>query len=341
MCAPVLPPIVEAELPPLENYLREDELGSQDIRVHCIATIKWLRAWLHRVDMTTQFNEARANSPCSHNHELGVFLDFLLMPENTGIGLRHIINRVIAENMDAIKVHLAKSRKLLKEASKTQARLLTHLTKQKITLEKTHISKKTRDETQEVLSQTTEQLDRARTTVAQHTTDITHIESKLEECESTDEESSYSEETQDPPTATLQGHEEEEDPHDIEMEDVGDDPIPPPPSEQDNDPLPVLAQAVQSDPHHGSEEDWEGMREDRDVIVKDERIVVEAGGTTPITLAEDQLLDDQGGTGAETPFGAVTKSLSWMNVDSPATLQVASDPPDEDQNAWGGASGSN
>ena len=53
MCAPVLPPVVEAELPPLENYLHEDELGSQGIRVHCMATIKLLRAWLHQVDMTT------------------------------------------------------------------------------------------------------------------------------------------------------------------------------------------------------------------------------------------------------------------------------------------------
>ena len=63
--------------------------------------------------------------------------------------------------------------------------------------------------------------------------------------------------------------------------------------------------------------------------------------TPTITLAEDQFLDDQVGTGAETPSGAVTESLSRMNVDSPATSQVASDPPDEGQDAEGGASGSN
>ena len=159
MCVPVLLPVVEAELPPLENYLHEDKLESQDIHIHCIAAIKWLRAWLHQVDMTTQFNEARVNSPCSHDHELGALLDFLLMPENTGVGLRHIIDRVVAENVDALEVRLAKSRKLLKEALKTQARQGTSLMKQKITLEKTHISKKTQDETQEVLSQMTEQLD--------------------------------------------------------------------------------------------------------------------------------------------------------------------------------------
>ena len=83
---------------------------------------------------------------------------------------------------------------------------------------------------------------------------------------------------------------------------------------------------LQSDPPHGGE-DQEGMRDNRDVIVEDERIIIEAGGTTPITLAEDQLLDDQVGTGAKTPSGAVTKLLSQMNVDSPTTSQVASDPP--------------
>ena len=117
------------------------------------------------------------------------------------------------------------------------------------------------------------------------------------------------------------------------MKDVEDDSNPPPPSEQDDDPLPVPLQAAQSDPPHGDEEDREGVRDNRDVIMEDKRIVVEAGGTTPITLAEDQLLDDQVGTGAETPSRAVTESFSQMNVDSPATLQVASDPHDEGQDA--------
>ena len=42
MCVPVLPPVVEAELPPLENYLHEGELDAQDVRIRCIATIKQL-----------------------------------------------------------------------------------------------------------------------------------------------------------------------------------------------------------------------------------------------------------------------------------------------------------
>ena len=69
------------------------------------------------------------------------------------------------------------------------------------------------------------------------------------------------------------------------------------------------------------------------MIIKDKRIVIEAGGATPITLVEDQLLDDQVGTGAETPSGAVAELLSQMNMDSPVTSQVASDPPEEGQDA--------
>ena len=82
MRALVLPQVVEAEMPWLENYLHEGELEAQDVCIHCIAAIKRLGVWLHRVNMTTRYNEARANSPCSNDHKLGALLDFLLMPEN-------------------------------------------------------------------------------------------------------------------------------------------------------------------------------------------------------------------------------------------------------------------
>ena len=190
-----------------------------------------------------------------------------------------------------------------------------------------------------MLSQTTAQLDQARTTITKHTANIAHIEALLEDCESVDEESSSSRGSVDPesgaedPPAVTPRDWEEEDPHNIELNDVEDDPNPPPPSEQDDDLLPVLVQAARSDPPPRDEEDREDVRDNRDIIIEDERIFIEAGGTTLITLAEDQLLDDQVGTGAETPSGVVTESLSQMNMDSPATSQVASDPPVEGQDA--------
>ena len=100
--------------------------------------------------------------------------------------------------------------------------------------------------------------------------------------------------------------------------------------EQADDPLLVPVQAAQSDPHPEDNKGQGGMRDDKDVIVEDERIVNEVGDATPITMAEDQLLDDQVGTGAETPSGASAELLSRMNVGLPIPSQEASDPPGQD-----------
>ena len=144
--------------------------------------------------------------------------------------------------MDAFEVRLVKSKKVLKEASKTQTKLLTRVAKQKLALEKGHPTKAAHEEAARALCQMTEQLDRARATVAKHTADIAHIETLLEDCESTDEESSSSGESSppesgsgDPSAATPQGQEEE---HDIEMRDVGDDLNPPQGMATQTDPLP-------------------------------------------------------------------------------------------------------
>ena len=165
-----------------------------------------------------------------------------------------------------------------------------------------------------------------RATVAKHTADIAHIEALLEDCESTDEESSSSGESSppesgsgDPPVATPQGQEEE---HDIEMRDVGDDPNPPQGTATQTDPLP---EATRDD-----------SKSEKDVIIEDERIIIEGGGFTPIMPADDRLLDQddqEEGTGAETPSRAVAESLSQMNMDSPASTLAVSDPPGGDQEA--------
>ena len=171
-----------------------------------------------------------------------------------------------------------------------------------------------------MLCQATKQLDRVRGTIAHYTVEITHIEALLKDCESTEEESSSPEEgsplrsgTRDSTTATQQGHDDE---HDIEMRDVEDVPNPPQGMATQTDPPP---EAMEDDPES-----------EKDVVVEDERIIIEGGGVTPITPADDRLLDpdvQEDPTRAKTPSRAVTKSLSQMNMDSSASTLEVSDPP--------------
>ena len=200
------------------------------------------------------------------------------------------------------------------------------MAKQKLALEKGHPTEVAYEEAARVLCQMTEQLEQVRNTIAKHTVDIAHIEALLEDCKSTDEESSSSGESSplesgsgDPSAATPQGQEEE---HDIEMRDVGDDPNLPQGMATQTNPLP--------------EATGDDSESEKDVIIEEERIITEGGGITPITPADDRLLDQddqEDRTGAKTPSGVMTASLSQMNINSPASTLAVSDPPGGDQEA--------
>ena len=134
-----------------------------------------------------------------------------------------------------------------------------------------------------------------RGTIAHHTVEIARIEALLKDCESMEEESSSPEEgsplrsgSRDPTTTTQQGHDDE---HDIEMEDVGNASNLPQGMATQTDPPPEV---TEDDPEKG----------EADVIIEDEWIIVEGGGVTPITPADDRLLDQddqEDQTGAKTP----------------------------------------
>ena len=135
---PVLPQIVEAELPPLEAYLHEHEVGTQDVHILSEAAVKRLGVWLHRIDMTVskRLGKAKADSIFSKDHKLGDLLDFLLMPNNTNVSLEDIFWQAVAENVDVLQVLLVKCKKILKQANKTHGKLLTQMAKLKETQEK-------------------------------------------------------------------------------------------------------------------------------------------------------------------------------------------------------------
>ena len=215
-------------MPPLDGYLHEHEVGTQDTRILSEANIKLLGVWLHRIDMTVRYDQARADSPHDEGHKLGALLDYFLMPNNTGVTLEDILCHAVAENVDALQVHLVKCKKVLKEATKTQGKLLTKMVKLKVAQEKSLPTKVAHEEATEALPKATEQLAWMRDTITHHTTEIVHIEDLLRGREFTEEESSSPEDglipgsgSGEPPTPTPQ----EQD--DIEMEDVGNTSNPP------------------------------------------------------------------------------------------------------------------
>ena len=146
--------------------------------------------------------------------------------------------------------------------------------------EKSHPTKATHKEATEALHKATAQLDRVRGTIAHHMAEIARIKALLKDCESSEEECSSSGEgspprpgSKDSPATTPQGH---DDGYNVEMENVGN---------TSNSPQ---GMATQTDP---PEEDLEDPVDDPDVIVEDDQIITEGGGITPITPADDRLLD--------------------------------------------------
>ena len=109
--------------------------------------------------MTVRYDEARANSPCDEDHKLGGLVDYFLIPENTGVSLEDVIGQVVAENVDSLEVRLVKSKKVLKEASKMQSKLLTRVVKQKLALRKGNPTKAAHQEATRALCQMLEQLE--------------------------------------------------------------------------------------------------------------------------------------------------------------------------------------
>ena len=250
------------------------------------------------------------------------------MLNNTGVTLEDIFCCVVGENVNALQVRFVKCKKVLKEATKTQGKLLTKIAKLKVAQEEGHPTEVTHEEATEALHQATEQLAWVRETITHHTAEIVHIKELLRERESTEEESSSLEDglipglgSGDPPAPTPQKQD------DIEMEDV-----------ENTSNLPQRT-ATQTNPTpKESEYDSRAVRGADPIAPEDEWIVIEEGGTTPITLADDQLLgygEDEDPTGSQTPSGAVTESLSQMNMDSPASVPIppVNDPPGSNQEA--------
>ena len=324
MCSPELPQFVEVELPPLDAYLHEHEVGTQNVCILSEAAVKCLGVWLHRIDMTVskRLGKAKADSIHNEDHKLGDLLDYFLMPDNLGVTLDDIFCQAVAENVDALQARLVKCKKVLKQANKTHGKLLTRMVKLKEAQEKSLPTEAAHVKAMEALLQAANQLEWLRDTMTHHTEEIAHIKKLLKERESSEEESSSpgDDPTPRPGSGNPTGATQQDD---IKMEDM-----------EDDSNLPQ-GTATQTNPTPEEVEGELGVVRGVDLTTPvEDQIIMEGGDTTPITPADDQLLrydDLVENSGAVTPSGAVTESLSQMNMDSPAPMPQTNDPPGSNQ----------
>ena len=102
--------------------------------------------------------------------------------------------------------------------------------------------------------------------------------------------------------------------------------------DDEDDSNPPQGMATQTDPPTVEvEEDLRAVGGVDPMTPGEEHITMEGGGTTPITQADDKLLEEYNDlldnlNGAATLSGIVTESLSQMNMGSPMHTPLTNDP---------------
>ena len=189
------------------------------------------------------------------------------------------------------------------------------MVKLKETQEKSLPTEAAHVEAMAALCQVADQLERMRETISSHTEEIAHIKKLLKERESSEDSSSQED---DPTPGSGPGNPTQQE--DVKMEDdEGDSNLP-------------QGMATQTDPPTVEAEENLGAVEGVDHMTPGEdQITMEGGGTTPITPADDKLLEEYDDlldnlTGAMTPSGIVTESLSQMNMGSPTHTALTNHP---------------
>ena len=271
--------------------------------------------------MSKKLGKTKADSIDNEDHKLGDLLDYLLMPDTSGISLEDVICWAVVENVDTLQIHLAKCKKVLKQANKTHAKLLTKMAKLKQVEEESLPDKAAQSKAQEEMRQAGDQLQWVRETIAHHTMEISEIQDLLRERESSEEESSSPEDLS-PGSGNPTDATQEED---VEMEDIEDTSNPP------------QGTVTETDPTADKAEDELSAVGGIDLVTPGGDQPIMEGGTTPITPEDDKLLEyedeEENQAGAVTPSGVVAESLSKMNMDSPTPTPPSNDPPGNKQKA--------
>ena len=105
--SPVLPEVVQDLLPPVQDYLTGGEFqGSRDVRVVEKAKTLRIAAWLHRLDMAANGDEAASLSLEAAQHGRGPLLELLLAPMTSSLTLVEVVQCVLAKNQHRVETSL-------------------------------------------------------------------------------------------------------------------------------------------------------------------------------------------------------------------------------------------
>ena len=103
---PVLPEGATRLMPPLEDYLPGSFDGCRDVRVTDRAQILHVAAWLHRLDLHATYGAEIAASPRVEDYDIGLLLEYFLMPKLLDITLGEVASRVAQENCRDMEISL-------------------------------------------------------------------------------------------------------------------------------------------------------------------------------------------------------------------------------------------
>ena len=118
-CRPVIPPFVEDELPPVEEYLSEAEKNTLDARVLNGAAIKRIAVWLHHLETIAYYGEEQSYSVREQDHDDCELVKFLMDAGTCPFSEANVVARVIAENVERVYGSLRKTQRSLERAQST------------------------------------------------------------------------------------------------------------------------------------------------------------------------------------------------------------------------------
>ena len=178
-CRPVVPPFIEDELPPVEEYLSEAERDTQDARIWNEAAMKQIAVWLHRLETIAFHGEEKSLSILEQDHDDCELVKFLMDVGTCSFSEANVVAWVIAENVEQIYGSLRKTQRSLDQAQSLLDGLIEKERNVKTELGNIPEGHPSRGAKSDELLQIRTQMERNRTTLEAHSKKLDSLDRQL------------------------------------------------------------------------------------------------------------------------------------------------------------------